>query len=32
MEHLVEAVQPYGMLTAGALFGAGWWAWGDVSA
>lgn len=30
MEHLVEAVQPYGMLTAGALFGAGWWAWGDV--
>lgn len=31
MDHLIEAVQPYGMLTAGALFGAGWWAWGDVS-
>lgn len=30
MEHLIEAVQPYGMLTAGALFGAGWWCWCDV--
>lgn len=30
MEHLVEVVKPYGMLTAGALFGAGWWAWCDV--
>lgn len=30
MEHLIEAVQPYGMLSAGALFGAGWWCWCDV--
>jgi hypothetical protein len=32
MEHILEVVQPYGMLTAGALFGAGWWCWCDVSA
>jgi hypothetical protein len=31
MEHLLEVVQPYGMLAAGALFGAGWWCWCDVS-
>jgi len=31
MDHILEAVQPYGMLTAGALFGAGWWCWCDVS-
>lgn len=30
MDHILEAVQPYGMLTAGALFGAGWWCWCDV--
>jgi hypothetical protein len=30
MEHILEPLQPYGMLAAGALFGAGWWSWCDV--
>jgi hypothetical protein len=30
MEHLIETIRPYGMLLAGGLFGAGWWAWCDV--
>jgi hypothetical protein len=30
MEHLIEPIRPYGMLLAGGLFGAGWWAWCDV--
>lgn len=31
MEHLVpESLQQHGMLAAGALFGAGWWAMADT--
>jgi hypothetical protein len=30
MEHVIEPIRPYGMLLAGGLFGAGWWAWCDV--
>ncbi|KAF6248358.1 hypothetical protein COO60DRAFT_1582182 [Scenedesmus sp. NREL 46B-D3] len=30
MEHLIEPIRPYGMLLAGGVFGAGWWAWCDV--
>eukprot|EP00879_Flechtneria_rotunda_P003573 GHRR01003807.1.p1 GENE.GHRR01003807.1~~GHRR01003807.1.p1 ORF type:complete len:150 (+),score=26.83 GHRR01003807.1:264-713(+) len=30
MDHLLQPLQPYGMLAAGALFGAGWWCWCDV--
>jgi hypothetical protein len=26
-----EALQPYGMFIAGALFGGGWWAWVDAA-